>query len=124
MALNFVRFFEGTNMLLVVSKLDYFFLLLQTVYIFLVIRFVIHQNNIDKDLFHGTAPMIPRFFWLRKKMLTKFQEILDKDLPEVYLPDETDLTADKMKLEKRYNPMFYPSWQARDGRFDVSFNNV
>ena len=54
--------------------------------------------------------MMPRFFWARRKMLTKFQQILDKSLPELY----DDVV--KTKLVKRYNPMFYPSWQERDGR--------
>ena len=56
--------------------------------------------------------MMPRFFWARRKMLTKFQEILDKNLPDLF--DDTG----KSKLEKRYNPMFYPSWQERDGRLN------
>ena len=56
--------------------------------------------------------MMPRFFWARRKMLTKFQQILDKSLPELY----DDVT--KTKLVKRYNPMFYPSWQERDGTYN------
>ena len=56
--------------------------------------------------------MMPRFFWARRKMLTKFQQILDKSLPELY----DDVV--KTKLVKRYNPMFYPSWQERDGTYN------
>ena len=55
--------------------------------------------------------MMPRFFWARRKMLTKFQEILDKNLPEFFNDGVT-----KIKMFKRYNPMFYPSWQERDGK--------
>ena len=63
--------------------------------------------------------MMTRLFWARRTTLKKFQEMLHKNLPELY----DDVAKWKMgewrwktRMEKRYNPMFNPSWQERDGK--------
>ena len=65
--------------------------------------------------FYGTDSRLPRFFWARRKMFAKFREMILKNLA---------IAKSKKRdtKEKRYNPMFYPSYQAEDGKWYFVLN--
>lgn len=50
---------------------------------------------------------LPRFFWARRKMFAKFREMILKNLAIAQ-------NRKRDEKQKRYNPMFYPSYQAED----------
>ena len=69
---------------------------------------------VHSSLFISKGSLIPRYFWIQRKVLKQLQEVLDQHLP-MSSDREKRGTIEKIEklrgIEKRYNHMLHPSWQ-------------